>query len=264
MAFIRADFFSKELEMNTSIQVIMPDDVDNSKVNVLYLLHGLSDNCTGWYRLTSIERYANEYKLAVVMPEVQRSYYIDMKYGLNYFQYVSKELIQTVGKMFNFPTDREHTFVAGLSMGGYGALKCALTRPEQYRACAAFSAVCDIQNTIDNAMPAARLDELRAILGMDLKIDDCNNLYKLAEKTNKAEQKPGVFMTCGTDDMLYPQNIELKKHLEGLSYNYEFNEWKGDHTWDFWDKSIQLALNFFLGDKISGTKTPLSDGIEKK
>lgn len=264
MAFFRGDFFSKELEMTTSVSVIIPEGLKNSELNVLYLLHGLSDNCTGWTRLTSIERYANEHHVAVIMPEVQRSYYIDMVNGLNYFQFVSKELIEFASNMFNLPTNREKTYVAGLSMGGYGAMKCAFARPEQFAGCAAFSAVCNIENTIEERMPAANLSELYAILGLDLKVLDKDNLFKLSEKCNESTIKPRVLMTCGTSDMLYNQNILLKNHLNKLNFEYEFLEWEGDHTWDFWDKSIKIALEYFFGNPVGGTPTPLSDGIVNK
>ena len=145
MSILRADFYSEQLTMNTSAIIMLPDDIPNSRARVLYLLHGLSDNCTGWMRLTGIERYARERKMAVVMPEVQRSFYTDMAYGVNYFSYVAKELPQKMRKMFGFSAKREKNMIAGLSMGGYGALKCALTYPEQYFGCAAFSSACDME-----------------------------------------------------------------------------------------------------------------------
>jgi putative tributyrin esterase len=263
MAFFRGDFSSKELQMMTSVNVIIPDGMKNNELNVVYLLHGLSDNCTGWTRLTSIERYANKYKVAVIMPEVQRSFYTDMKYGLKYFSFVSKELIEFAGNMFNLSTKRENTYVAGLSMGGYGAMKCAFSRPEQYAGVGAFSSVCDIANMVNEKMPASRINELTAIFGEGIPIEEKDDLFKLSAKCNQAPQKPRVFMTCGTDDMLYPQNKKLQAHLESLDFDYSFKEWKGDHTWDFWDTSIQMAFEFFFGQPTGGTPTPLSDGVEK-
>ena len=96
MSFFRGDFFSEELGMQTGIHVIIPDAAKNSDLRVLYLLHGLSDNCSNWIRNTSIERYAVEYNTAVIIPEVQRSFYTDMKYGLNYFSYVADELLSLI------------------------------------------------------------------------------------------------------------------------------------------------------------------------
>jgi len=260
MALFRGDFFSNQLSMVTSVNVIIPDFADNSKLNVVYLLHGLSDNCTGWARLTSIERYANRHRVAVVMPEVQRSYYIDMKNGLKYFSYVATELVDFAGKMFGLPTSREKSYIAGLSMGGYGAMKIALAKPEQFCACAGFSSVCDIENTIKEEMPASNIPELNAILGEELKVSASDDLYKLSTKCNKNSLKPKVFMTCGTSDMLYQQNIDFKTHIETLDFDFTYKEWEGDHTWEFWDKSIEMALELFFGKATGGTPTPLSDG----
>lgn len=263
MAFFRGDFFSNELLMMTSINVIIPEGHNNNELNVVYLLHGLSDNCTGWTRLTSVERYANEHHVAVIMPEVQRSYYTDMEYGLKYFQYVSKELIQFAHNMFNLSTARENTYIAGLSMGGYGAMKCAFAKPEQYAGCAAFSAVCALENMIERRMPAANMTELYAIFGLELQVKkEKHDLYKLSKLANEKQEKPRVLMTCGTSDMLYPQNLELKEHLEKLDFDYKFMDWAGDHTWDFWDKSLRIALEFFFGVPTGGTPTPLSDGTK--
>ena len=92
MAHLRCDFRSESLDMNTSMTVVLPEGVKQSEVPVIYLLHGLSDNCTGWSRYTSVERYVREYGAALVMPEVQRSYYTDMAEGIDYFTYIHDEL----------------------------------------------------------------------------------------------------------------------------------------------------------------------------
>ena len=82
MAFLHCEIASESLRMATAVDVILPDKGDLSEVKTLYLLHGLTDDCTGWTRYTAVERYARERGLAVVLPEVQRSFYTDMAYGL--------------------------------------------------------------------------------------------------------------------------------------------------------------------------------------
>ncbi len=247
MAFFRGDFASGMLGMNTSINVIIPDAKPNSEMNVVYLLHGLSDNCTGWTRLTSIERYAIEANCIVVMPEVQRSFYTDMKYGVKYFSYVAVELPKIMNKLFNVSTKRENTFVAGLSMGGYGALKCAFSFPENYAGCAAFSAVCDMQASVaDRTFGSDESGEIKAVFGEDLKVGDENDLFVLSTKANLSVLKPRIMMTCGTKDFLYEQNLKMKAHMESLDFEYKYEEWEDDHNWRFWDISIQLAFDFFF------------------
>lgn len=246
MAIFRGEIFSAELGMNTSVVVFIPGGIPNSEMNVVYLFHGRSDNCTGWTRLTSVERYADEARCAVVMPEVQKSFYTDMKYGEKYFSYVAKELPELMHKMFNLSLEPEKSYVAGLSMGGYGALKCAFTFPERYAGCAAFSSACDMQACVDDETLSATHNEYKGVYGEELKVGDENDLFVLSTNANQAKVKPKIMMTCGTLDFLYPQNLKLKAHMEKLDFKYKFEEWEDDHTWRFWDASIQLAFDYFF------------------
>lgn len=171
--------------------------------------------------------------------------YADMKYGLKYFTYVSKELPELMHRFFNISLKREKSFIAGVSMGGFGTLKCAFTNPKRYAACAAFSAVMDVEFARESGQTEL-LEEFKAIYGTDLKSGKENDLFALAEKTSKSKLKPRVMTTCGTLDMLYQQNQKMKKCLEGLDLEYKYEEWEDDHNWRFWDASIQLAFDFFF------------------
>src|SRR5687768_14990413 len=133
MALIHCDFFSDVLGLSTSMTVILPQATTrqigmNGAVRAdahatLYLLHGMSDDHTMWVRRTSIERYVTPLGLAVVMPAVHRSFYTDMAHGANYWTFISEELPLLARSFFPLATRREANFVAGLSMGGYGAFK---------------------------------------------------------------------------------------------------------------------------------------------
>jgi S-formylglutathione hydrolase FrmB len=137
MALIHCNFFSEVLKLSTSMYVILPQRTQNQigmqgtvkkdKHPTLYLLHGLSDDHTIWLRRTSIERYVANLGLAVVMPEVHRSFYTDMVNGYNYWTFISEELPEIARSFFPLSDKREDNFVAGLSMGGYGAFKLALS-----------------------------------------------------------------------------------------------------------------------------------------
>ena len=254
MAFMRCDIKSEQLQMCTGVNVIIPDGVQNNNIPVVYLLHGLSDNYTNWARLTSVERYANEYKVAIIMPEVQRSFYSDMKYGLKYFSYITNELVQFAGTMFNLPTTKEKSFIAGLSMGGYGALKCGLTFPDQYAGVGAFSSVCDVEECLKIGLSSAELNEFRAMMGEELILPDNCNLYKLADKCTVS---PKILMTCGKSDFLHNQNIKFKSYLQDKKMDIDYREWEGNHSWEFWDTSIKMALEFFFGKDSQSDDKPL-------
>ena len=116
MAHMRCDFRSDAMGMNTSMTVILPEKTDLSQVPVVYLLHGLEDNCTGWARYTSVERYAREKNAALVIPEVQRSFYADMDRGISYFTFIHDELPEICRGFFGFSSGRVRS-VSGNSGG---------------------------------------------------------------------------------------------------------------------------------------------------
>ncbi len=154
MAHLRCDFYSDSLNLSTSMTVILPQQTSTQigmagrafegLPPVLYLLHGLSDDDTIWLRRTSIERYAAPLGLAVVMPQVHRSFYTDEVYGQRYWTFLSEELPHLVAGFFRISERRQDTFVAGLSMGGYGAWKWALRQPERFAAAATLSGAVDL------------------------------------------------------------------------------------------------------------------------
>ncbi len=256
MALIHVDFFSQTLGMCTQMNVILPEtargligmDGSAQKENwkVLYLLHGLSDDHTIWERRTSIERYASAHPLAVVMPETQRGWYTDMKCGFPWFSYFTKELPRIVHSFFpNISTRREDTFVAGLSMGGYGALKLALCCPEQYACAASLSGAVDIAELCENWTGDVNR-EFQDVFGpFDAIRGGENDLFHLASELKNSERpKPRLFMCCGLQDSLYWQNVRLRNHLKSLEMDLTYEEEPGDHRWEYWDMKIQRVLEW--------------------
>lgn len=164
MAVFQLQMFSPTLQTHTGVTVIIPTPdssemqqsggmdyfCDGVKYQVLYLLHGLYGDHTNWLRYTSIERYVQDRRLAVVMPAVGNSFYQDMYHGPDYLTYITQELPRYICRLFPVSDRREDTFVAGLSMGGYGAVKCAFQCPEQYAACASLSGALDVEGLLDN------------------------------------------------------------------------------------------------------------------
>ena len=241
MAFLRVEYFSKTLQMTTSFQAVLPDEGKLKDAKVIYLLHGLSDNCTNWMRFTACERYAREFGTALIMPEVQRGFYIDGVYSLDYFTYVSQELPQAVHRMFGLSLQREKSYVMGLSMGGFGALKCALTYPKRYAGCGSFSGVTDL-NATSRRDGALRAWEFDALLGIGKQPGRENDLFALAQK----KDLPPIYLSCGEQDALYPMNVEFAAHLQKNSAVYRFDHRPGNHTWDFWDQSLHDCMQWLL------------------
>lgn len=250
MSFFDGTIRSDVLRMRTNVTIISPFDISDVKREdcpVLYLLHGLSDDRTCWWRYTAVERYANARNMILIMPEVQRGFYTDMKYGLPYFEYITKELPAIIERMTGLTHRREKTFVAGLSMGGYGALKCALTYPDFYGACAGFSSAASAKRGSETDLMSE--SEVTAVMG------DCllpeNDLIVLAQrlktKVDAGEAKyPGIYTTCGLEDFLYEDNQIFNGALDGLQIPHTYEEWHGGHQWGFWDDSVKRAIKFFL------------------
>ena len=252
MALLHVDFFSTVLGMRTEMDVILPEQRPSSRLQVLYLLHGMTDDQTAWQRWTSIERYARDYQLAVIMPTTYLGWYTNMAYGERYFDYISQELPDTALGMFPAISDRrEDTFVSGLSMGGYGALKCGLLRPDRFSCAAPLSGGLDAARIADVAASGKTMsgmpDELRIfrdVLGDfgDVRGSDLDLLH--VAETLAPKDRPRVFMWCGTEDFLYQDNVRMRDHLTKLGYDLTYSDGPGDHSWPYWDREIQNVLRW--------------------
>lgn len=257
MALIHCTFYSHTLDLMSSIYVILPQPAPAEpgglpvlrkrprRYPVLYLLHGLSDDHTVWQRRTSIERYVEGLDLAVVMPAVGRSFYTDMASGLRYWTYISEELPLIVQALFPISSRRQDTFVAGLSMGGYGAFKLALSHPDRFAAAASLSGALDMSAAVHDPDPDWRR-EMRGIFGDMRKFKGSgNDLFALAEKVaHSAGPQPHLYQWCGTEDFLYPANQRFRDHATQLGLDLMYEEGPGDHVWQAWDDIIQRVLEW--------------------
>jgi putative tributyrin esterase len=249
MALITCDFFSESLEFGQSMTVVLPQateaqvgvaspaDADGDGPPVLYLLHGLSDDHTAWLRYTSIERYATAAGLAVVMPAVARSFYTDEAHGHAYWTYVSDELPEIVSSFYRVSTRPERTYVAGLSMGGYGAVRLALARPRRYAAAASLSGALDI---VRRAEEPVRREEMhgRVFGGPPGQEQD---LFALLDRA-QPDDVPPLHITCGAQDRLLEDSQEFVRRAEakGVAVTSAFPP--GDHEWGLWDRLIQDVI----------------------
>ncbi len=246
MAFMQCSFKSEVLGQEVSFNAIIPQNVKDN-IKSVYLLHGLSGNHSSWSRLTSVERYARENNVAVFMPNVDRSFYTDMKYGRNYYTFVSDEFIKYTRQVFKLSTKREDTFIAGASMGGYGAFKIALRNPEIFSAAASFSGVLDIvkRYTLETIWEKEKL----LIVGENPDFDGKNakeDLKYLIENFDKNAPKVRLYQACGTEDFLYEDNQNFRKWVEKTDFEHIYEEGPGGHEWNFWDKHIEKAIEYFL------------------
>ena len=249
MAFITIKFFSEVLGRQSSIDVIIPQKRTNGEIGIdnnakaekyktLLLLHGLSDDSSIWLMRTSIERYATARGIAVVMPSGGRSFYTDMKYGDDYYTYTSQEVLRVAREYLPLSDKREDTFIAGNSMGGYGALKIALKNPDKFSAAAGLSSVADVRSFIENRYPWLGTQ----IFGEGEKIPDSEDLFALATACESNPLRPRLYMIEGLGDYMLEENRRLQTHIKKLDYDFTYEEYEGIHDWAFWDTYIQKVL----------------------
>ncbi len=240
MAVINIRFYALSLYQTTECVVLMPDGLkEGEKVKVLYLLHGHSDDCSMWTRRTSLERYLGyNGRLAVVMPSAQISWYSDSALG-NFFTYITDDLPKLIKSYFPQISDRrEDTFIAGLSMGGYGAMKAALTYPQKYAFCASLSAAFDMQKRI------ATHGSCKMLYGSEEQFKGGkDDLFAIADRA-VGKDLPKLYIACGEqDECCLDDNKKFPQYLKQLGIDYEMIWDDGCHSWEYWDRHIKVVID---------------------
>jgi putative tributyrin esterase len=247
MSLIRQHFRSEVLELSTSLTVLVPDGPPRGATGhpTLFLLHGLSDDDTMWVRQTAIERYAAQRGIAVVMPQAHRSYYSDEAHGGDYWTFLTDELPTLLDQVFRFSTDPGERFVAGLSMGGYGAMKWALREPGAFAAAASLSGALGLAQrtvggpgTLDPRLWDAIFDS-QSIVGTD---DDVVAL--LQRRAVAGDVLPELYVCCGTEDALYAENVRFVGAAEAAGVALTTSFGPGVHEWAYWDQRIRDVIEW--------------------
>lgn len=257
MALVDCKFFSSSLGMSTEMTLILPEDapgqvgqknVSQDETKVLYLLHGRSDDNTIWSRRTSIERYASERGIAVIMPNANLSFYTNMACGGRYQDFIFDELPEKVARLFGLKPSREQCAVAGLSMGGYGAIKWALTQPERFYFAAGLSGAYDVADLWTNGQDAKRDSDLTRVFDTrENFIGSENDIYALLERCQERKAEiPELFISCGTEDFLIEHSRHINRVFDEKKILHTYEEHPGAHEWSYWDKHIQRILAKWL------------------
>ena len=261
MALIQCKFESVILKYQVELNVILPTFIKDKEditleeaygekrlLKTLYLLHGANDDGSCWVRQTGIERYATEKNLAVIMVSVGNSFYTNMHHGKDYYTFITEEIPMLVRKMFPLSDKREDNFIAGLSMGGYGACKICFRNPEKFAAIATMSGVLDIFSKIENLEEIGILAE--DIFGNVSEIKDSEDdiLYLLKQLKKSGKQIPRIYQCCGTEDFLYEANQTFKNLADEINVNITYEEGPGGHEWYFWDKYLKRIVDWLYSD----------------
>lgn len=250
MAHIALNFYSRELKMSTLVTVIAPDSVrigqtPLSQRKCLYLLHGLSDDSTAVSRLTRAELYVQESGVVVIAPSAGRSMYCDNVLGQNYFAHVADEIPEYLELVMGLSRRRQDNYVAGVSMGGMGAARIALTYPERFAAVGLFSGLLDIKMLL----PFVTEEQKREFPFLLPAMEDSGTSPLNPIDLLDAQKQAGLEMIvrCGMQDDLYmmSQAFYQKAKALGLPVAGIFEE--GAHEWRLWDRYIEDFIRMMAG-----------------
>lgn len=254
-AYVHCNFHSCVLRMSVDVAVLLPDEDRKkrfaeknkaaAKYQTLYLLHGFTGDYLSYLRSSNIERFADEHQIMVVMPSVYNSAYTDMKYGLDYFTYLSEELMDFIERTFPSSSRREDRFVAGMSMGGYGAFKFGLSCPEKFAAIGGVAGSYHAEyryqgkvNTVSTLCEALYGDPP----AITPEIHDIFTMMKNLKE--QGVELPKMYTCCGTEDRRYQDSVDLKNFADEMGIPMVFEQGPGRHDMIFFDQYIQRILNW--------------------
>ncbi|MDO5403518.1 MAG: alpha/beta hydrolase-fold protein [Eubacteriales bacterium] len=247
MAWITMSFDSEALHMPVMLDVLLPQGHGNYKS--LYLLHGAGGDHSSWITKTRISDYADNTDIAVIMPS-----------GNNkcYFTFITEELIKKCEMWFSLSTKKEDRFIAGMSMGGYGAVNAALECPDKYGAVFSYSGLMDIVERFNNP----RGIDFTPVFGNESQLLTGN--YDLMEKVHKyhdrfsenVEKQTKFYIYCGLSDRILHMSDKMYMNMKDNGFNVKYQAEEGSHDWEYWDKCISKTVDIINNSTVNqGGKT---------
>ncbi len=265
MAFLQVNLLSKCLMRTVPVNVILPADKmtfpgmpvrEDKPYKTLYLLHGVFGNYTDWVNGTRIQRYAEENDLAVVMPSGDNAFYVDQPAAHNFYgEFIGRELVELTRKMFHLSHKAEDTFIGGLSMGGYGALRNGLKYSDTFGYIVSLSGALHLEEmaarTEDTPMFIEGKSYAESCFGDLGKVleSDKNPKYLIKQLRKEGKAIPKIYMVCGDADSLLSVNKEMYGFLKEQGVDVTFEVGSGNHEWDFWDTYIKKAIDWLPTEK---------------
>ncbi|MBA4384276.1 MAG: hypothetical protein C0410_06040 [Anaerolinea sp.] len=251
MAIMTLDFYSRELKMSTLLTLVVPDSIrigtqPVSQRKCLTLLHGLSDDATACLRLSKVELYAMETGAVVVMPSAGRSMYCDGINGQNYFSHIANEIPEYLKLVLGLSRKKENNYIAGISMGGMGAARIALTYPERFTAVGLFSGLLDIKMMLEFVTEEQKQEFPFLLTALDHIDTTPLNPINLLDKNKQQGLK--IIVRCGKQDNLFAlsQAFYAKASALGLDATGIFED--GGHEWRLWDRYIEDFIMMMAND----------------
>ena len=259
MALLHISFFSKTLMRTIPLSVYLPSDavdfnnqyLSEGPYKALVLLHGVLGSDQDWVNQTRILRYAKEKNLVLIMPSGENHFYVDQPWNYtNYGEFIGVELPEISRRMFPISRKREDLGIAGLSMGGYGALRNGIKYHDTFSVIGAFSGAIKKQALPLEEIPEAPFFLRKSFLEAVFKDEETfvaegNQLYH-AIQTMERKDALSVFMACGTEDWLLEDNRSYNSFLKEQGVSLTYTEHAGGHEWDFWDWAMKQFLDWWI------------------
>ncbi|MBY0598926.1 alpha/beta hydrolase [Bacillus bingmayongensis] len=265
MAISQVNFYSKALKRDVAFNALLPLDrnemfghvnAEERPLKALYLLHGYSGSYLDWLSFSRIRELSDKYNIAVFMPSGENHFYLDdIDKGELFGEYIGNELVMFTRKMFPLSTKREDTFIGGLSMGGYGAIRNGLKYSDNFSRIIALSSAIityriagissDYKDEVADYKYYRRVfGDLNQLMGSD------RDPEALVLELIKAKVEiPQIYMACGTEDFLLDVNQKFHEFLVSKKVNVTYRETKGDHSNDFWNEYIEKAISWVSLDR---------------
>ena len=261
MVVMKLNFHSLLLGIHTKVNVILPtgrpvfyQEKPKELYQVLWLLHGGTDDCNDFIQNTNICRYAEENKIAVILPEDNDAFFTDgyIQNGGLYFSYVTEELVKMCRSILPISDKREDNFVAGNSMGSGGAMKCAVLHPELYGAALMLSGSgirmhraedTWVAGFLEKVVKGENVSDYPAVEDPKRDVQMAIPIYNILSDPEKKAALPKLFFTCGGDDRILADVKKAMAFYDKMGLEYFWEEIPGyAHEWDFWDMQLRKAL----------------------
>ena len=243
MAWLNMSFESSTLHMPVMLDVLIPQGRGDYKC--LYLLHGAGGDHESWLTKSRVADFVEGTDIAVVMPSGDNRFYINNRHGKDYYTFITSELIKNCETWFDISKEASKRYIAGMSMGGYGAFNAALNNPELYSAAFSYSGLLNVLERYDNPQGL----ELFPVFGERQELID--NGYNLFDKSRESsglfienvENTPDFHVFCGEQDPRISMSRDMHEHLKTNGYKVKYYEEAGAHNWDYWDKCIKQTID---------------------
>lgn len=238
-------------------KIQMPDQIEKANIKikdykVLYLLHGIYGSHVDWVNGTKLQRWAEEKNIVVIMPAGENKFYVDIPEIQDYFgKFIGDELPRLMKRLLPISLKREDTFIGGLSMGGYGALRNGLKYSETFGGIAALSCGDPLEDSLVNNLMGDAFAKM--VFGPSDKVKNSDKCieYLILENSKNKKINQKIFLACGLQDKLLRTTQSLKTKFLNAKYELEYHETEGGHDWDFWNSQIKNVIDWIESETVS-------------